>query len=143
MAKFLTELDVKCINDGSWRLSSPLEYESDIVGLIQVPLNFETDFASVPRVPIAYTLFGNRAHRESVLHDYLYQMKRILHRLELISLAKPVTRKEADRIWLNAMLLDFGHHKTGRLVAITEYVAVRLFGFMAWREKNGGKEPRK
>lgn len=37
-----------------------------------VPAGFITDLASVPRLPGAYLLFGNRARRASIMHDYLY-----------------------------------------------------------------------
>jgi hypothetical protein len=74
MAQFLTELDARLKDDDTiWVILSPLIYESDIVGRIEVPTGFHTDFASVPRIPIAYRLYGDRAHRESVLHDYLYR----------------------------------------------------------------------
>lgn len=75
MSKFLTELDAKLIKDDLiWKLDSPLEYESDLLGLIEVPEGFETDLASVPRVPIVYMLWGGKAHREGVIHDYLYRI---------------------------------------------------------------------
>ena len=94
MSKFLTELDVRLKDDdGIWILDSPLVYESGILGTIEVPAEFETDFASVPRVPIAYTLFGDRAHRESVIHDYLY-------RTDSVPLA---TYDQANDVFLEAM----------------------------------------
>lgn len=75
MPKFLTELEAKLKdNDQIWVITAPLIYESDIVGRIEVPAGFETDFASVPRVPFIYEMFGDRAHREAVLHDYLYRI---------------------------------------------------------------------
>jgi hypothetical protein len=75
MAKFCTELDCRLEDDDSiWRLDSELVFESDKLGIITVPKGFQTDFASVPRVPIAYTLFGDKAHREAVIHDYLYRI---------------------------------------------------------------------
>lgn len=78
MAKFLTELDARLINDDSvWMLDSPLVYQSDIVGKITVPEGFQTDFASVPRLPIVFSLYGDKAHRESVIHDYLYRIDSI------------------------------------------------------------------
>lgn len=45
-----------------------------------VPAGFITDLASVPRLPGAYMLFGNRARRAAIMHDYLYsiQMEREL-----------------------------------------------------------------
>jgi len=75
MSKFLTDLDARLKDDDAvWVLDSPLIYESDLLGLVEVPAGFETDFASVPRVPVAYWFFGDRAHRESVIHDYLYRI---------------------------------------------------------------------
>ena len=75
MSKFLTELDAKLIKDDKiWKLDSPLVYESDLLGLITVPVGFETDLSSVPRVPLIYMLWGGRAHREGVIHDYLYRI---------------------------------------------------------------------
>ena len=73
MAEFLTNLSGNCLDDKVWELAKPLIYQSDIVGKIEVPEGFQTDFASVPRVPIAYALFGDRAHHEAVIHDYLYR----------------------------------------------------------------------
>jgi hypothetical protein len=75
MGKFLTELDAKLIKDDKiWKLDSPLVYESDLLGLITVPEGFETDLASVPRVPFIYMMWGGKAHREGVIHDYLYRI---------------------------------------------------------------------
>jgi len=93
MSKFLTELEVVCLSDSSWKLTSPLRYESDILGLIEVPKGFETDFASVPRMPIFFALFGNRVHREAVLHDALYR----------IDFPGDVSYHGANRVFLEAM----------------------------------------
>jgi len=94
MSEFLSDLDARLKDDDTvWVLDSPLVYQSDILGLIEVPAGFETDFASVPRVPIAYMLFGDRAHREAVLHDYLYRID-----------AKPLaTFDQANDVFLEAM----------------------------------------
>ena len=73
---FMTDLDVrvKAGTDNVKIVLSPLKYWSVLLQmLVEVPVGFETDLASVPRVPIAYQLWGNRAHREAVLHDYLYR----------------------------------------------------------------------
>lgn len=94
MSKFLTELDARLKDDDRvWILGASLIYKSDILGLIEVPEGFETDFASVPRVPIAYTLFGDRAHRESVIHDFLY-------RTDCLPVA---TFSQANNVFLEAM----------------------------------------
>ena len=96
MAKLLSELAIELKNnDGVWVLNKPLIYESDIVGMINVPVGFETDLASVPRVPFIYELFGNRAHRESVLHDYLYR----------IDAVPAATYTQANDVFFEAMRL--------------------------------------
>lgn len=94
MAQFMTELDARLLDDDRiWVLDSPLVYVSNIVGLVAVPAGFQTDFASVPRIPIVYSLFGDRAHRESVVHDFLYRID-----------SKPqATFKEANKAFLEAM----------------------------------------
>lgn len=94
MAQFITELDAKQKDDDKiWIIDSPLVYESDILGKIEVPEGFLTDFASVPRIPIAYMLFGDRAHCESVLHDYLY-------RIDSVPIA---TYSQANNVFYEAM----------------------------------------
>jgi hypothetical protein len=104
----VTELKEGC--DNIWIVTAPLKYWSDLLNcLIVIPTWYEiesepesakdrearfyTDFASVPRVPIFYEMWGNRAHREAVLHDYLYRID-----------SKPVVaRSQADSVFLEAM----------------------------------------
>lgn len=74
MSKFLTNLNVELKEDSRvWRVTFPLVYASDLIGQVLVPEGFETDFASVPRIPLIYSMWGDRAHREAVLHDYLFR----------------------------------------------------------------------
>ena len=73
MSKFLTDLEVRALDDKIWVLTKPLVYLSDSVGYVEVPKGFHTDLSSVPRVPFIYTLWGGRAHYEGVAHDFLYR----------------------------------------------------------------------
>lgn len=125
MANFLTHLDVRCRNDGTWILIQDLQYQSAIIDdVIVVPAGFQTDFASVPRVPIFYTLFGDRAHRESVVHDYLYRID-----------ARPSTTfNEANDIFLEAMAV----RGKGFFVRYAMYWGVCLGGCTAWHKKMVG-----
>ncbi|OHD22919.1 MAG: hypothetical protein A2Y38_19855 [Spirochaetes bacterium GWB1_59_5] len=117
MSRFPGKLEVELVDDdenegrGSWRLTAPFVYESDIAGVITVPAGFVTDFASVPRVPIAFWLTGDTAHDAAVIHDYLYSTGQ-------------VQRATADAVLLEAAEL------TGvpawRRYAM--YYAVRAFG---------------
>jgi len=109
-AGFQTDLsvDLKPGNDCVWLITKPLKYWSELLNqLIIVPPwfeskepdpsgetpFFETDFASVPRVPFIYEMWGDRAHREAVLHDYLYRIDSV----------PVVTYALANSIFLEAM----------------------------------------
>lgn len=79
MSAFLTELQVELVSDstnsgrGTWRLTAPLIYQSDVAKqTFTVPIGMTTDFASVPRVAVAFALCGDSAHAASALHDDLY-----------------------------------------------------------------------
>lgn len=123
MAEFLTHLSAHVNEDDcSWTLDHPLMYLSDLVStVIVVPKGFTTDFASVPRIPIAYMLFGDRAHHESVIHDYLYRKD-----------SKPcVSFFLANKIFLEAMKC----RGKGRLIRWSMYAGVTLGGLSAYHEK--------
>lgn len=78
-------------------LDSDLIYQSPMLGcVITVPKGFNTDLASVPRVPIIYMLWGDRAHREAVLHDYLYRTNSV----------PCVSISEANRVFYEAMMIN-------------------------------------
>jgi hypothetical protein len=125
MSKFLTDLDTRLKDDDSiWILYSPLIYESDLMGKIAVPMQFETDFASVPRLPLFYTLFGNRAHREAVIHDYLYRKDAVTSKYKFI------VREKADAVFLEAMEV----RGKSFFVRWPMYLGVRLAGWTAYHK---------
>lgn len=73
---FLNNLNAIEIGESKGRVVSqlvqPLLFEDDEFK-IEVQAGFYTDYASVPRLPIIYWLYGNRAHRGAVVHDYGYR----------------------------------------------------------------------
>lgn len=109
-SEFLTDLSIRlkpgC--DGVWVVTAPLKYQSELLNCVVVvpywfesaepdPADadscFEMDMASVPRLPIIYSAWGDRVHREAVLHDYLYRVN-----------SRPqVSREQADEVFLEAM----------------------------------------
>ena len=126
MAKFLTELDAKLIDDdGIWELDAPLVYESDLLYCtVTVPKGFQTDFASVPRIPVVYMFFGDKAHRESVLHDYLYR----------IDSSPTVSYNKANGVFYEAMKL----RGKSIFVRYPMWWGVCGFGFSSYHKKKVG-----
>ena len=93
-SRFLTPLRLESIEDkeGAWWLLYPLVYQSVLLQRIfTVPCGTYTDLASVPRIPIIYSLWGNRAHHEAVLHDFGFRV------------GSGLTFMEANRLFLEAM----------------------------------------
>ena len=122
-------------SDKIWIILSPLKYYSELLSLLLVvppwfesespelkkDAFFETDYASVPRVPLAYSMWGDRAHREATLHDYLYRTDSI----------PAVERAVADSIFKEAMIA------TGKPWYIYQpmYFGVRLGGWTAYHKR--------
>ena len=130
MSSFTSELWVSPLPDGRrWKLLRSFSYH---VGsrnsrqVIKVPKGRETDFASIPKIFLPLLPFWAKYSKPSPIHDELYRVKAIM--------GKPITRKKADRVFLEAMLTDFKSHKQGKAVAYLEYWAVRLFGWLSWHK---------
>jgi len=124
MSQFLSDLDVrlKFDNECVWVVDSPLIYESDLLGLIEIPTTFETDFASVPRIPIIYFSWGAKAHREAVVHDYLYRIDSV----------PQATYSQANKVFYEAM-------KTRNkkiLIRYPMFFGVVLGGWASYHKKN-------
>jgi hypothetical protein len=124
---FVTYLDARLCpqNESLWMLDkTPLVYNSAILKtqITIVPdcqfRPFYTDLASVPRLPVIYELWGNRAHREAVLHDYLYRKNSV----------PTVSFMTANRVFLEAML------STGKpwRVAYPMFIGVCLCGYFSY-----------
>lgn len=129
MSSFTSELAVTPTYTGrDWKLVRPFIYH---VGskyskaVVKVPAGFVTDFASIPKF-IWILPYWAKYSKAPVVHDALYTYKSIQ--------GKPITRKRADKIFHEAMLVSFRHHKLGPAVAFIEYWTVRLFGWLAWRK---------
>ena len=129
MSSFTTPLIVETMPDGkNWKLYRKFRYHVKTKfsrTIISVPRNFVTDFASIPRFLFFLPDWATYS-KAPVLHDWLY-------------LRKVTTRKEADDLFLEAMLVDWRHHKSRHIIAYIEYYAVRLFGWLMWNKKRGRK----
>jgi len=127
MAKFLTELDARLIKDDKvWKVLSPLIYESDILGLITVPAGFETDLSSVPRVPFIYMMWGSKAHREGVIHDYLFRSDSV----------PPASYSQANGVFFEAMAV----RKKPVYVRYPMWWGVVIGGWTAYHKRKVGDQ---
>lgn len=122
MSKFLSELNVELVSDstnsgrGTWRLTKPLVYQSDIEATtFTVPVGFETDFCSCPRTPVAFLLVADSAHEASALHDWLYTAPHPICRemadalLEEAALATGVPAWRAWLLWAGVRMGGASH----------------------------------
>jgi len=131
MSSFTTPLHVSPMPDGKkWRIVRPFIYHHGSRysrKVIKIPSGRETDFASIPKIFLPLLPFWAKYSKPSPIHDELYRVKAIA--------GKPITRKKADQVFLEAMLIDFRNHRSGKFVAYLEYWAVRLFAWLAWKNK--------
>ncbi len=127
MSSFTSPLTVELGNGKMWTLAKSFKYHigSEYSNkIIKVPAGFETDFASVPKF-FWFFPYWAKYNKSAPIHDALYRFKTVMD--------EPINRKRADDIFLEAMLIDFRDHKSGKFLAYVEYYGVRLFGWLSWK----------
>ena len=131
MSAFLTLLNVDQLEDtshngrGTWQLNAPLEYQSDLIGLIVVPAGFVTDFATVPRIPVVFDLVGDRGNLATTIHDYLYTTGNdAIHQ-------RVRDRALADAVLREALRTQGVPHP----LAYIMWAGVRVFGESYWNSR--------
>ncbi len=158
MSSFTSLLKVSPLPDGrNWKLLKKFTYHLGSKysrHWIKVPKGFITDFAStdilqgvaiglavlyagllwiLPNwvgllfvasilLALLITPYGKQS-KAAVLHDWLYNVKQIM--------GKPITRKQADRVFREAMVVG----KTPEWKTNLMYYGVRLFGWFVWHQE--------
>lgn len=127
MIGFLNVLESKEIGEKDGRivhrLTSPLIYVDNKGRKYEIPVGFECDLASVPRVPIIWLLWGDKAHREGVLHDYVYRQ----------GSAHNLSRSEADDLFCEAIKsVSPCHPSQPCYISFPMWAGVRLGGWTAY-----------
>lgn len=133
-SKFLTELETRDLDeDSNFVLLSPLKYYSRLLGgVIAAERGFISDLASTPRVPIVYWFYGNRAHREGVIHDFIYRSPNheiLITPLEGEPFKRIVSKREADSVFLEAMEA----RGKGWFMRRPMWLGVKFGGFSSYR----------
>ena len=121
MSSFTSDLIITPMPDGRrWKLLRSFTYYvgKGHTNKVVVHRGFITDFASVPQ-PLWWLIppWGKYG-KAAIVHDYLYQHQ-------------TVSREDADRIFLEAM----GVLKVKNWRKYPMYLAVRLFGWVAWKKE--------
>lgn len=127
MSSFTSKLKVRRVGDRMWVVTEPFRYyigKEDSNYWIDIPLGYQTDLASIPKA--FYWLFKNddpMYAQAAVIHDWLCE-----RRLTTLAVAggyccKPVSRAEADDIFLEAM----GVLKCPAYKKLPLFVAVRAY----------------
>lgn len=100
------------------------QFKSEALGLITVEKGFDTDYASVPRIFWAIYPPDGSYTDAAVIHDYLYWY-------QAAQPGKPITRVEADAVFLEAMTaLGVPWHRRHIL-----HKAVRVGGWVPWGKR--------
>ena len=100
-----------------WRLENTVTIEG-----VRIPVGFEFDLASIPRLLWPLIAPFELSIGAPLLHDYLYVNRGL----------GQFTRKQVDKMFRKVMK-DEGIWAWRRWPA---YAAVRLLGFLAWRESD-------
>ena len=98
---------------------------------IEVPVGFFHDQSSVPRVPIVFYLYGDRAHRGGVLHDYCYRKGAKVHDKITDKWFEP-TREFSDMMFKRANKAS-GY---GSVVCVGMWAGVRIGGESSYHRMN-------
>jgi hypothetical protein len=101
---------------GLWALAEPLSYDGEDGLSWRVPEGFVTDLASIPALFRSFFNSAGQSRAPAILHDFLY-------------LLQPVSRKEADRLFLEAMKAE----DVSFASRVSMWAAVRVGGWLAWR----------
>lgn len=132
MGKFQTALRVEKINECCWKLTDPLVYKSDNIGMIIVNAGFVTNFASVPRLPFMFAAFGGVGDEAATLHDWLYRPEHT----RFSGHDEPIDRETADKVLrgviVECLVLSGSSVFVAKAKAYTMWAGVRLGGASHW-----------
>jgi hypothetical protein len=131
MSSFTSPLIVKVLDEYEFELFRSFTFHINSrysENSITVPAGFPTDFASIPKAFWSILPPYGKYTKAAVLHDYLYAKHEYAG---VENQVIPVTRKEADLIFLRAMEVL----EVGRVKRWVMYQAVRGFGGKAWKQR--------
>lgn len=100
---------------------------------VTVPCGYRTDLASIPRVLWSALAPFELSVAAPLLHDYLYRCQGVPIWGTTVPETRTFTRAEIDRLFLAVMERE----GVGAFRRRAAYLAVRAFGWAAWRQPPG------
>lgn len=128
MNNFLGDLLVGYIDGKRWKVLESFTYrlcEPSGVQFVRIERGFITDFASMP-LNVIFRSPGGKWDKPSVIHDCMYKTAYVS--VEGQDEPRPITRGEADDIFLEAMEVAGVDWLRRRII----YAGVRVGGWRAW-----------
>lgn len=92
---------------------------------IEIMAGVQSDFCSVPRLPVVYSIWGDKAHHEGMLHDYTYRKDCQVYVKSNKAWVTGMPRDAADALFRKA-ILSRGY---SRAIAYPMWLAVRAAGW--------------
>lgn len=121
---FLTEAVMKPYGGNKWRMVEDFDYVTESGDFIRIPHGFVHDLASIPR-PLNLLFRKHGRHTSAaILHDWAYHTQgQITGKIKL-------NRLQSDELFLEAMKAS----GVGYFKRVSMYYAVRLGGYLAWKD---------
>ncbi len=106
MSSFTNPLRVEALEENTWKLLEQFEYHVGHLGsndIVKVPIGYETDFATIPQIFWSIIPPWGKYGKAAVVHDFLCSDGYFIRVVDGVDVKVPVTRLEADNIFLEAM----------------------------------------
>lgn len=133
MSSFTKPLRVEAVDERNWKLLEEFDYyigELDSDEYVSVPVGYETDFATIPQIFWSIIPPWGKYGKAAVIHDFLCTDGYYFRVVDGAKLQVPVTRKEADDIFLEAMTV-LGVDEVTRTAM---YAAVRAYAIATGKD---------
>lgn len=99
---------------------------------IEIAERFQCDFCSVPRLPFIYAKWGDKAHHEGMLHDYVYRKDCRIYLKADGRWVVGMPRDAADTLFRDAILIR-GY---GWSIAYPMWLGVRFGGWPHYQKRS-------
>lgn len=133
MSSFTKPLQVEAVEENRWKLLEEFDYfigTEDSDEYVAVPVGYVTDFATIPQIFWSIIPPWGKYGKASVIHDFLCTDGFYFRKVGGTVIQVPVTRKEADDIFLEAMTVL----QVDEVTKAAIYAAVRAYALLTGKD---------